>query len=682
MHARVFTTGRIVALALIGLLVLGAVTLRYTSGSTPVSVPDGAQAGQLTLSHCDYPTQNGTYAADCGTLVVPENRANPTSRLIAVPVTRIKARSANPGTPVFRLEGGPGISNMHFPAASWFANNHDVVLVGYRGVDGSSRLDCPEVSTALAHSTDVLDKESLSAYADGFRACAKRLTESGVDLAGYTFVQQVEDMEAARAALGYDRIDLVSESAGTRTAMIYAWRYPRSIERSAMIGVNPPGHFLWDEQTTDEQIRRYADLCSKDDACRQRTDDLAATMGRTGADIPDRWLFLPIKKANVQVVSLFGLFETTPTMAPFNGPATIDSWLAAAEGDAGGLWFNSVSGDVMFPTMFAWGEYAAVASVDAQAAREYFASGGQDDGANLGRAGSAFAWGGGRLADAWPTAPDNGEYNRMRTSNVETLLIGGELDLSTPPQVATKELLPYLPKGHQVVRSGFGHSSTFWADQPGAGSHLINGFFDTGRIDDSLYNPAKLDFAPGTSQTTLAKEVVGAMMGLALLTVLSLVWMARRVRRRGRFGHVTSVLLRSAFPVILGLGGWSLVALIVLTTNAGVALIDGVLAAIAVGVPIGLGVYLAWTNRDRSSRAKFIGLASGLAGALVGARLGFDAIDGPIAVITTLAGAILGANLTLLGFDISLDMRNNRREHVELVPRKASISPRPRLLGR
>ena len=29
-------------------------------------------------------------------------------------------------------------------------------------------------------------------------------------------------------ALGYDRIDLVSESAGTRTAMIYAWRYPRA----------------------------------------------------------------------------------------------------------------------------------------------------------------------------------------------------------------------------------------------------------------------------------------------------------------------------------------------------------------------------------------------------------------------------------------------------------------------
>ena len=85
-----------------------------------------------------------------------------------------------------------------------------------------------------------------------------RLQADGVDLAGYGIPQRVDDLEAARKALGYGRIDLLSESAGTRTAMIYAWRYPKSIHRSVMIGVNPPGHFLWDPKTTDEQIRRYA----------------------------------------------------------------------------------------------------------------------------------------------------------------------------------------------------------------------------------------------------------------------------------------------------------------------------------------------------------------------------------------------------------------------------------------
>ena len=229
-------------------------------------------AGDLILDPCTYSTEDGSYAAECGTLVVPENRADPQSRLIALPVTRIKARSEHPAEPIFRLEGGPGVTNMEFAKASRFADDHDVVLVGYRGVDGSVRLDCPEVVSALKHSTDLLGEASFRAFGDGFRACADRLTDDGVDLAGYGLPQQVEDLEAARKALGYDRIDLVSESAGTRTAMIYAWEHPESIHRSVMIAVNPPGHFPWDGPTTDEQIGRYAEHCSQDEtAARGRT---------------------------------------------------------------------------------------------------------------------------------------------------------------------------------------------------------------------------------------------------------------------------------------------------------------------------------------------------------------------------------------------------------------------------
>lgn len=48
-----------------------------------------------------------------------------------------------------RLEGGPGKTNMKFSKASRLADNHDVLLVGYRGVEGSSVLDCPEVESLL-----------------------------------------------------------------------------------------------------------------------------------------------------------------------------------------------------------------------------------------------------------------------------------------------------------------------------------------------------------------------------------------------------------------------------------------------------------------------------------------------------------------------------------------------------
>ena len=157
------TRTQIFALVVIAALSAGLGYLHFNSGTDQVSVPAGAHAGQLTFKSCDYKTEKGSVAADCGTLVVPENRRNPRSRLIALPVTRIPARAAHPGAPIFRLEGGPGLTNLDFPAASRFNENHDVVLVGYRGVDGSSVLDCPEVVSVLKHSDDVLSDTAIDA---------------------------------------------------------------------------------------------------------------------------------------------------------------------------------------------------------------------------------------------------------------------------------------------------------------------------------------------------------------------------------------------------------------------------------------------------------------------------------------------------------------------------------------
>jgi pimeloyl-ACP methyl ester carboxylesterase len=671
--ARAFTPGRIVALLLIAVATAGLTYLRFEPDADSVSVPAGAKAGDLILDDCEYATESGSYAADCGTLVVPENRADRKSRLIALPVTRIRAKSENPAEPIFRLEGGPGLTNMKFSKASRFAEDHDVVLVGYRGVDGSVRLDCPEVESALKHSTDLLGEKSFRAYADGFRACADRLTDDGVDVAGYSLPQRVDDLEAARKALGYERIDLLSESAGTRTAMIYSWRYPRSIHRSVMIGVNPPGNFLWDARMTDEEIGRYTDLCSKDDTCGKRTDDLAASMRRTAADIPDHWFFLPIKEGNVRVASFYGLVDTTMETAPLSAPMTLDSWLSAAEGDASGFWLESLLADLFFPGSFVWGEYAAAATSDAQAASDYFSSGGQRRDSNLGYAATAFGWGGGRLTDAWPATPDAGEYSRVRTTNVETLLIGGTLDFATPPQVATKELLPSLPNGRQVVLPRLGHTEDFWSYQREASTRLIDTFFDSGRVDDSLYEPQSVDFTPEVTHTALAKGIAGTMVGLSLLALLSLLWMPLRVHKRGRFGRKASATLRSLYAIVLGLGGWFVGALIVMTTMPGVPLDDELLAVLAVGVPVGLGIYWAWVQRDWSTKSKGVGLAAAAGGALVGAWLGFNATGDLLALLTAIVGAVAGANLTLIVLGMTLE-RSIRRRVASATPPPASSS--------
>jgi pimeloyl-ACP methyl ester carboxylesterase len=671
-QTRAFAAGRVVALVLIALAVVGLVYLHVASGDERVSVPKGAQAGDLILDNCKFETEDGTYAAECGTLVVPEDRAEPESRLIAVPVTRIKARSETPAAPIFRLEGGPGISNMGFAGASRFAEKRDVVLVGYRGVDGSVQLRCPEVESALQGSSDLLSERSFRAYGDAYRACGERLADDGVDVTRYGLVQQVDDLEAARKAFGYKRIDLLSESAGTRTALIYSWRYPESLHRSVMIGANPPGNFMWHTKTTNEQIARYAALCAGDEECSLRTDDLAASMRLTDEEIPDRWFGLPIAEGNVRIASYFGLMESTEEAAPASGPMTIDSWLAGNEGDASGFWFASFAADLLFPKLFTWGQYAAAASIDAEAARDYFASERPADELNLGTSATAYVWGGGTLADAWPAAAEQERYTRMQTSETETLMIGGALDFSTPPQVAKRQLLPYLPNGSQVVLPDLAHTTDFWTQQPEASARMINAYLDTGTIDDTLYVRQDVDLSPGLTQTVLAKGIAGTMALLAALTVLSLLLLAPRVRRH-RLGRVRNVFLRAVYPVVLGLGGWFLGVLVVMTAMPGVSLDDERLATLSVGVPVGLGIYLAWVDRDRPRRG--VAFVAAVLSGLVGAWLGFHSAADLLAVLTAITGAIAGANLALLLLDMTAAPQ--ARERSAAAPSGESPEPHP-----
>jgi pimeloyl-ACP methyl ester carboxylesterase len=661
---RILGPGRIVALGLIALVVLGLGYLHFGTRDSAVSVPSGAKAGDLVLERCDYATEDGSYEADCGTLVVPENRHEAGSRLIALPVTRIRARSANPGVPIFRLQGGPGITNMVFPPASRFADERDVVLVGYRGVDGSSKLDCPEVTSAREHAREFLTEKATRADAAAFKACAQRLQDDGVDLAGYTLPQRVDDLEAARRAFGYERIDFLSESAGTRTAMIYAWRYPKRIHRSVMIGVNPPGNFLWDAKTTGEQIGRYAALCAKDASCRSRTPDLEASIHSAYQHIPGKWWFLPIKKGNVEVGAFWGLMHaTTDGAGPLTAPWMIDTLLAAEDGDGSGAWFMSLMTQLIFPRAQVWGDVAAFGRSDAAYARSFFGTN-ANRGSVIGSPGTDFIVAGGRLFDSWPASADENAYTKVRDSKVETLLIGGALDVATPPQNGTRELLPHLSNGHEVVLPDIGHTDDFWTYQTPASNRLIETFLDSGRVDTSLYRRTSVDFTPAFSHGAIAEILLGTMLGLIALMLLSLLWMALRVRWRGAFGRKSSAVLRSVYPIVLGLGGLCLGVLVALTEIPTVPITDELLVALSVGLPIGLGVYLAWVGPDRSGHTKATGFAAAAGGALIGAWLGFNVTSagfGFFAPLLAIVGAAVGANLTVLGLDIAWDRQARAR---------------------
>src|SRR5438477_709494 len=219
---------------------------------------------------------------------------------------------------------------------------------------------------------------------------------------------------------------------------------------------------------------------------------------------------------------------------------------------------------------------------------------GADRGTHIGSPGNELLWAGGRLLDAWPANPDEREYNGVRNSNVPTLLVGGQLDFAAPPQTATRELLPHLPNGHQVVLPNIGHADDFWAYEPDASTRLIDTYLDSGRVDTSLYTTNQLDFAPTPTHATIAAIVVSFFLGFAGLVVLSLLWFARRLSRGATFGRKASFAVRSLLPLLLGFGGWCLGVLIALVALPTVPITDATLAVVSIAPPVALAVYTGW----------------------------------------------------------------------------------------
>lgn len=491
---------------------------------TALTVPAGAQPGDLTLEPCKFKWEADEYEADCGALIVPENRAKADSRLIALPVTRVRATGGNPVDPIFWLAGGPGGSNMEFKPPAWLLIKHDVVMVGYRGVDGSSVLDCPEVAQALTGvGGDLLSAESRANIGDAMMRCAERLQAQGVNLEGYTMLEVVEDMEAARAGLGYERVNLLSSSYGTRIAMIYAWQYPDRIYRSVMMGVNPPGRFIWEPETIDSQLAYYARLCAQDAECSARTPDLAETMRQVAHDMPRSWLFLPIDPGKVKIGTFFpGLVN------PNSAALVFDAYLAAEQGDPSGLALASLASDFL-PPPITWGDYFAKGIADYDPSRDYATEMDPPD-SILGSPYSLLFAGG---LEGWPTKPIPAEFRQVQPSDVETLLVSGSVDFPTPAEFATDELLPYLTNGQQVILAEMGHQvSDLFNVQPEATKRLLTSFYDTGVADDSLYTYAPMDFRVSLGFPMLAKIILGVVV-LIIAAGVAVIWfVARRIQRR------------------------------------------------------------------------------------------------------------------------------------------------------
>jgi diketogulonate reductase-like aldo/keto reductase len=190
--------------------------------------------------------------------------------------------------------------------------------------------------------------------------------------------------------------------------------------------------------------------------------------------------------------------------------------------------------DFIIPSMNVWGEYFSKGiSADLDLGRDYMHEMDPND-SIIGSPLSKLIWGAATIEgkSSWPMGLISDELRRVNETDVETLLISGSIDVSTPAEFATNELLPSLKNGHQVILSDVGHVSDVMNFQPEAIEHLISTYFATGEVDDSMikYTPMDFDVGLGLPEfTKIGLVVMGILsLGIGILSWFGIRWLKHR----------------------------------------------------------------------------------------------------------------------------------------------------------
>jgi hypothetical protein len=256
--------------------------------------------------------------------------------------------------------------------------------------------------------------------------------------------------------------------------------------------------------------------------------------------MPTRWMGISIDPVAVRLITFFSLMESMQVAGepvPMNGPAAIDMWLDAAEGDASGMALASFLSPFVLPGLLGRGHFLAMGASAPDyldPTRDYAAELTSSNTA-IGAPFSLLLWG---LLQGWPVISDQ-SFGEAQDSDVETLLVSGTLDGSTPIQNARDELLPHLTNAQHVIVRDQGHTETFWQSQSEARARLLNTFFDTGRVDDSLYEYQAPVFDVDKSWGKMAKLLLAGSVFVLGMAVSLVVVIIRKIRRASALSSPT-----------------------------------------------------------------------------------------------------------------------------------------------
>ena len=437
----------------------------------------------------DFLIDSQRFEALQGFVDVPEDYSDRNSRRIQLPVLVIKTPNKNPKEPVFWLDGGPGGSNIisrekiDLRSAANALKNHDFVCVGYRGVDGSIKLEAPKITKAfkgLDHK--MLSEESIRNIKETIKDYKADLKEKNIDINQYHILNVIEDMETVRKQLRYQKINLLSVSYGTRVALLYSYRYPEIVHRSLMIGATPPGYFLARPEQAEAVIDKYDQLYRENI---NSSYSIKETMKKALTNMPKRWSVFRLDADKIKAGTVNALYNVDFAVS------VLDAYKQAAEeGDYSGLFMLQKLSDVSHPKVMG-DVYAKTVTADWDNNQDYEWEMRNSRGLLGGNVSLLYA----ATAKEWDMIPIPSAYQKCRQSNTETLIISGDLDHRTPPEIVDKELMPFLTNGRHIVLKNCSHIDILSVVMKN--ETFIEQYFEMGEIvETSLVVPEKVDFTP------------------------------------------------------------------------------------------------------------------------------------------------------------------------------------------
>lgn len=422
-----------------------------------------ASPQKLELGACDQPGLPPD--ARCGTYEVWEDRAAQAGRKIPLRVVVLPAT----GKPEEKLPdaftyfaGGPGDSSVN--GAGWMAESmkglrqrRDILVVDFRGTGASAGLFCEELQ----------GKDGIQGFlddflpAEGVKRCAERLAKTR-DLAQYTSANTIDDIDEVRAALGYEKLNLLGGSAGTRLALVYLRRHPERVRTATLLGAVPTdelGPFSMARSAQDALDGVVAE-CQRDAGCRAAFPELKKEVAEVFRRVEREPVVVRLTDAAtgepVEVrLSKTGLAQTVRYMlysssSAFQIPlyvhlAAKGDWKLLAEAARlyGGNMTSLADGYYLALTCAEDLPFIPEKEVPAAVAGTFLGD------FRIRKQQAACA--------AWPATPVSRDFLEPVVSDVPVLLISGGLDPVTPASNAEHVARTLKNSRHLVVEQG-GHS--------------------------------------------------------------------------------------------------------------------------------------------------------------------------------------------------------------------------------